>query len=121
MLENEPMVNMAFPWGCTYITKSFSVVTSGVLEGGVTECYTGILEMYTSPLDSHSCISFFLKVEDETNDEDNNESVKAGPRAELTQFVKRKKPPVHLDRIVDCLHYKVLSVVYCISLEAPCV
>ena len=95
------------------------MVTSGVLEGGVTKFYTGTLEMYTSLLDSHLCMQFFLKVEDETNDED-NESVKAGPRAELTQFVKRKKPPVHLDRIVDCLHYKVLSVVYCISLETPC-
>ena len=77
--------------------------------------------MYTSPLDSHLCMQFFLKVEDETNDEDNNESVKAGPRAELTQFVKRKKPPVHLDRIVDCLHYKVLSVaiVYFVRKYSP--
>ena len=83
---------------------------------GVTECYTSILEMYTSPLDSHLCMQFFLNVEDETNDEDNNESVKAGPRAELTQFVKRKKPPVHLDRIVDCLHYKVYQLLLCISL-----
>ena len=60
-------------------------------------------------------------MEHENNDEDNNESVKVGPRAELAQFVKRKKPPVHLDRIVDYLYYKVLSVfiVYFATITVP--
>ena len=43
----------------------------------------------------------------DTENEEGNSGANVASKAKLAQLAKRKKVPIQLDRIVDCLHYRV--------------